>query len=191
MSARLQDRVAVTTGGNSGIGLATAREFKANGAKLAIFGRNRQTLDEAAAALGNGALVVQGMSASSPTLTSSSMRPGRNSARLTSWWQMLASRNSRLCTACRNHSSTSSATSTSRALFHSSEGIAVSPRRSLGHSGECLRRGQTGASWHIDLHGCKGGPAVSGALTFRRTSATAHPRERNQPRHDRYADHYA
>ena len=60
MSARLQDRVAVTTDGNSGIGLATAREFKANGAKLAIFGRNRQTLDEAAAALGNGALAVQG-----------------------------------------------------------------------------------------------------------------------------------
>ena len=60
MSARLQDRVAVTTGGNSGIGLATAREFKANGAKLAVFGRNRQTLDEAAAALGNGALAVQG-----------------------------------------------------------------------------------------------------------------------------------
>ena len=60
MSARLQDRVAVITGGNSGIGLATAREFKANGAKLVIFGRNRQTLDEAAAALGNGALAVQG-----------------------------------------------------------------------------------------------------------------------------------
>ena len=60
MSARLQDRVAVITGGNSGIGLATAREFKANGAKLVIFGRNRQTLDEAAAALGNGALAGSG-----------------------------------------------------------------------------------------------------------------------------------
>jgi NAD(P)-dependent dehydrogenase (short-subunit alcohol dehydrogenase family) len=50
----------VITGGNSGIGLATAHEFKANGAKLAIFGRNRQTLDQAATALGDNTLVVQG-----------------------------------------------------------------------------------------------------------------------------------
>src|SRR5260370_36347849 len=57
---KLQDRVAVITGGNSGIGLATAREFKANGAKVVIFGRNRQTLDEAAASLGGDVLAVQG-----------------------------------------------------------------------------------------------------------------------------------
>ena len=60
MSNRLQDKVAVITGGNSGIGLATAREFKANGAKLAFFGRNRETLDKAAATLGGDALAVQG-----------------------------------------------------------------------------------------------------------------------------------
>jgi hypothetical protein len=36
---KLQNKVAVTTGGNSGIGLATAREFKTNGAKVVIFGR--------------------------------------------------------------------------------------------------------------------------------------------------------
>lgn len=40
---KLQDKVAVITGGNSGIGLATAREFKANGAKLVLFGRDRKT----------------------------------------------------------------------------------------------------------------------------------------------------
>jgi len=57
---KLQDKVAVITGGNSGIGLATAREFKANGAKLVLLGRDRKTLDEAAASLGSDVLTVQG-----------------------------------------------------------------------------------------------------------------------------------
>jgi NAD(P)-dependent dehydrogenase (short-subunit alcohol dehydrogenase family) len=57
---KLQDKVAVLTGGNSGIGLATAREFLANGAKVLIFGRNRKTLDEALASLHGDVLAVQG-----------------------------------------------------------------------------------------------------------------------------------
>jgi NAD(P)-dependent dehydrogenase (short-subunit alcohol dehydrogenase family) len=57
---RLASKVAVVTGGNSGIGLATAREFVANGAKVVIFGRDRQTLDQGAKALGGEVLAVQG-----------------------------------------------------------------------------------------------------------------------------------
>src|SRR3981081_2544921 len=56
----LLNKVAVIAGGNGGIGLATAREFTANGAKVAIFGRNRQTLDQATAAIGPDVLAVQG-----------------------------------------------------------------------------------------------------------------------------------
>jgi len=57
---KLQGKVAVVTGGNSGIGLATAQEFKAQGAEVVIFGRTQKTLEEAVQTIGKGALVVQG-----------------------------------------------------------------------------------------------------------------------------------
>lgn len=55
----LQGKVAVVTGGNSGIGLATAKEFKEQGAKVAICGRDPKTLDEAARVIGGDVLAVQ------------------------------------------------------------------------------------------------------------------------------------
>jgi NAD(P)-dependent dehydrogenase (short-subunit alcohol dehydrogenase family) len=55
---RLQGKTAVITGGNSGIGLATARLFVAEGARVAIIGRNQETLDAAAAELGAGVVAL-------------------------------------------------------------------------------------------------------------------------------------
>ncbi|HVX74964.1 MAG TPA: SDR family oxidoreductase [Bradyrhizobium sp.] len=55
---RLADKTAFITGGNSGIGLATARLFVKEGAKVAITGRNRTTLEAAAEELGPNALAV-------------------------------------------------------------------------------------------------------------------------------------
>lgn len=57
---RLQNKVAVITGGNSGIGLATAKAFIEEGAKVAIFGRDQKTLDEAVTSLGKNAIGIQG-----------------------------------------------------------------------------------------------------------------------------------
>ena len=56
---RLEGKVAVVTGGNSGIGLATAKRFRDEGARVAISGRSRETLDEAVKILGGDALAVQ------------------------------------------------------------------------------------------------------------------------------------
>jgi len=56
---RLAGKTAFITGGNSGIGLATARLFIAEGARVAITGRSQATLDAAAAELGENLLAIQ------------------------------------------------------------------------------------------------------------------------------------
>ena len=56
---RLEGKVAVVTGGNSGIGLATAKRLQEEGARVAISGRSKKTLDEAVKTIGNGVLAVQ------------------------------------------------------------------------------------------------------------------------------------
>jgi NAD(P)-dependent dehydrogenase (short-subunit alcohol dehydrogenase family) len=56
---RLANKTAIITGGNSGIGLATARIFLAEGARVAITGRNKKTLDAAAEVLGHNVLAIQ------------------------------------------------------------------------------------------------------------------------------------
>ena len=58
--AKLEGKVAVVTGGNSGIGLASARRLAAEGAYVFITGRKKGELDAAAAAIGRNVTAVQG-----------------------------------------------------------------------------------------------------------------------------------
>src|SRR6201998_3023644 len=61
---KLQGKVAVITGGTSGIGLAAAKLFVKEGAYVFITGRRQKELDEAVKAIGSNVTGVQGAVAS-------------------------------------------------------------------------------------------------------------------------------
>jgi NAD(P)-dependent dehydrogenase (short-subunit alcohol dehydrogenase family) len=58
--SRLQDKIALVTGGTSGIGLATAKHFVSEGAVVYITGRRSYELQAALSELGDSAIGVQG-----------------------------------------------------------------------------------------------------------------------------------
>jgi len=60
MSRKLEGKVAVITGGNSGMGLATAKLFVAEGAKVVITGRRQPELDAAVKEIGRDTTGVRG-----------------------------------------------------------------------------------------------------------------------------------
>ena len=56
---RFKSKVAVVTGGNSGIGLGVAKAYAKEGAQVAITGRNQNTLNLAATEVGDGTLAIR------------------------------------------------------------------------------------------------------------------------------------
>jgi NAD(P)-dependent dehydrogenase (short-subunit alcohol dehydrogenase family) len=59
VSRRFEDKVVVVFGGNSGIGLAAARDFAAEGARVVITGRDATTLAAAQGEIGSGAIAIR------------------------------------------------------------------------------------------------------------------------------------
>jgi len=59
MSRKLENKIAVVTGGSTGIGLETARQFALEGATVYITGRRKAELDAAAASIGPQATGIQ------------------------------------------------------------------------------------------------------------------------------------
>ncbi|MCY4385075.1 MAG: SDR family oxidoreductase [Nitrospinae bacterium] len=60
MTLKLANKVAFITGGNSGIGLASAQEFAAQGARVVILARSREKADKALAQISGNASAVVG-----------------------------------------------------------------------------------------------------------------------------------
>jgi len=60
ITKRLEGKIAVITGGNSGIGLATAQRFVQEGAYVFITGRRQSELDAAVRQIGKNVIGVQG-----------------------------------------------------------------------------------------------------------------------------------
>ena len=58
MTKKLQDKVAVITGGTTGIGFAAAKRFVDEGAKVILTGTNPKTLEAARSELGGKAEVI-------------------------------------------------------------------------------------------------------------------------------------
>lgn len=59
MAGKLAGKIAVVTGGSAGIGLAAARRFAEEGARVVITGRRQRELDQAASAIGPAATAVK------------------------------------------------------------------------------------------------------------------------------------
>jgi NAD(P)-dependent dehydrogenase (short-subunit alcohol dehydrogenase family) len=82
MKRKLEGKIALVTGGTTGIGLATARLFHAEGAHVVVTGRNPATLDAARASLSGIAEVVESDSGGAADVSELFAKVARDHGRL-------------------------------------------------------------------------------------------------------------
>ena len=138
--SKLNDKVAVVTGGSSGIGLATAQRFIADGAQVVITGRDQEALDAAVAGLGDRATGIRG-DVCEPQRFGPPVHSGTGAFRTRG--RALCKRGYRTVSSVRGCDRRALRQSVqcqrSRPLLHSSEGPAAPPRRCVGHSQRLCR----------------------------------------------------
>lgn len=82
MNTQLNGKIALVTGGTTGIGLATAREFAAQGARVYVTGRRQNELDAAVEAIGPAATGIRADASSLTDLDKVYARIARDAGRL-------------------------------------------------------------------------------------------------------------
>ena len=187
--SHLEGKIAVITGGSSGIGLATAKRFVREGAYVFITGRRQSELDKAKAEIGKNVTAVQGdvpePGRPRPALRGRQSREGRRRHR---------GRECRLHRACQDFRSVRGPLrqdhghQRERGRLHGSEGLAADDpwrfdrRRLLHHQCEgrsCPRHVRRREGWR----------ASPGAGLGPGTQGQGHPRQCAEPRCDGDPDH--
>jgi NAD(P)-dependent dehydrogenase (short-subunit alcohol dehydrogenase family) len=77
-----EGKIAVVTGGNSGIGLGVAKAYAREGAQVAITGRNAGTLDAAAKEIGGGTLAIRSDASKLPDIEAAMKQVGERFGRI-------------------------------------------------------------------------------------------------------------
>jgi len=109
---KLDSKIALVTGGSSGIGLATAKQFVGEGAYVFITGRRDPELAAAVKEIGNNVTGVRGDVSNLGDLDRLFAQIQREKGRLTSCSRMRASRDTRPSARSPKSSTTRSSTST-------------------------------------------------------------------------------
>ena len=184
---QLDGKTAIVTGGTSGIGLATAQRFAAEGAHVFVTGRRKDALDAAVARIGPNATGVRG--------------DVSDLADLDRLYDAVAQQGRRIDVLFANAGGGEFATLeqvTERALrrdvrhqrqghaVHRAEGAAAAQRRRLDHP-RGLHRGHRRQRGVRRLRGLQGRGAVLRPHLGRRAQGPRDPGQRHQPRHDRHA----